>query len=158
MNTRVLSLFSVALLSASLLCSLVLMSGAIQNSAKFGALYAVLLLSNAFGILAFMIIIGRNIWVLIRQLRTKEAGARLTLRMVIIFTILAVVPVTVLYGFSLDFLRRGVDSWFDLRVSDALSDSLELGRESLDLRMRHLLLKPKKWQTNLVRLQGKSSH
>ena len=149
MNTRVLSLFSVALLSASLLCSLVLMSGAIQNSAKFGALYAVLLLSNAFGILAFMIIIGRNIWVLIRQLRTKEAGARLTLRMVIIFTILAVVPVTVLYGFSLDFLRRGVDSWFDLRVSDALSDSLELGRESLDLRMRHLLLQTEKMADEL---------
>ena len=149
MNTRVLSLFSVALLSASLLCSLVLMSGAIQNSAKFGALYAVLLLSNAFGILAFMVIIGRNIWVLIRQLRTKQAGARLTLRMVIIFTILAVVPVTILYGFSLDFLRRGVDSWFDLRVSDALSDSLELGRESLDLRMRHLLLQTEKMADEL---------
>ncbi len=149
MNAKAISLFSVALLSASLLCSLVLMSGAIQNSTKFGSLYAVLLLSNAFGILAFMIIIGRNIWKLIQQLRTKQAGARLTLRMVILFTILAVVPVTILYGFSLDFLRRGVDSWFDLKVSDALSDSLELGRESLDLRMRQLLLQTEKMANEL---------
>jgi nitrogen fixation/metabolism regulation signal transduction histidine kinase len=153
MNAKAISLFSVILLSASLLCSLVLMSGAIQNSAKFGSLYAVLLISNAFGILAFMFMIGRNIWILIQQLRNKEAGSRLTLRMVTLFTILAVVPVTILYGFSLDFLRRGVDSWFDLRVSDALSDSLELGRESLDLSMRQLLILTEKMADEISEIQ-----
>ena len=52
---------------------------------------------------------------------------------------LAVAPVTVLYAFSLDFLRRGIDSWFDARIDAALDDALELGREALDLRMRQLL-------------------
>ena len=130
---------AVALLSLSLLGSLVLMSGAMQNSTKFGALYSVLLLSNTAGLLTFVALIGINVRRLARQLRTREPGARLTLRMLVIFVALAVLPVTVLYGFSLDFLRRGIDSWFDVRIGQALEGALELGREALDLRMRDLL-------------------
>ena len=130
---------AVALLSLSLLGSLVLMSGAMQNSTKFGALYSVLLLSNTAGLLTFVALIGINVRRLARQLRAREPGARLTLRMLVIFVALAVLPVTVLYGFSLDFLRRGIDSWFDVRIGQALEGALELGREALDLRMRDLL-------------------
>ena len=130
---------AVALLSLSLLGSLVLMSGAIQNSTKFGALYSVLLLSNTVGLLAFVGLIGINVRRLARQLRAREAGARLTLRMLVIFVALAVLPVTVLYSFSLDFLKRGIDSWFDVRIGQALESALELSREALDLRMRDLL-------------------
>ena len=49
------------------------------------------------------------------------------------------VPVLVLYYFSLDFLLRGIDNWFDLRVEQALDDSLELSRLALDGRMREFL-------------------
>ena len=130
---------AVALLSLSLLGSLVLMSGAMQNSTRFGALYSVLLLSNTAGLLAFVVLIGINVRRLARQLRAREPGARLTLRMLVIFVALAVLPVTVLYSFSLDFLRRGIDSWFDVRIGHALEGALELSREALDLRMRDLL-------------------
>ena len=130
---------AVALLSLSLLGTLVLMSAAMQNSAKFGALYSVLLLSNTAGLLAFVGLIGINVRRLASQLRRREPGARLTLRMLLIFVALAVLPVTVLYSFSLDFLRRGIDSWFDVRIGQALDSALELGREALDLRMRELL-------------------
>ncbi|MBK8959081.1 MAG: HAMP domain-containing protein [Proteobacteria bacterium] len=130
---------AVALLSLSLLGSLVLMSAAMQNSARFGALYSVLLLSNTAGLLAFVGLISINVRRLARQLRAREAGARLTLRMLVIFVALAVLPVTVLYSFSLDFLKRGIDSWFDVRIGQALESALELGREALDLRMRELL-------------------
>jgi nitrogen fixation/metabolism regulation signal transduction histidine kinase len=130
---------AVALLSLSLLGSLVLMSGAIQNSAKFGALYSVLLLSNTAGLLAFVGLIAINVRRLVRQLRAREAGARLTLRMLVIFVALAVLPVTILYSFSLDFLKRGIDSWFDVSIGQALESALELSREALDLRMRDLL-------------------
>ncbi len=144
MRTRNSASILVVLLILSLLGSLILMSGAIQNSNQFGALYPALLLSNSIGILALMILIGANIFRLLKQLKAKEPGARLTLRMVVIFTVLAVVPVTIVYSFSLDFLRKGVDSWFDLQVSDALSDSLELSRESLELRTRQLLKQTEK--------------
>ena len=45
----------------------------------------------------------------------------------------------IVYYFSLDFLHRGIDSWFDLRIEQALDDSLELSRLALDVRMRELL-------------------
>ena len=139
LRRRAIALGSVALLSVSLLGSLILMSAAIQNSEKFGALYAILLISNSAGLLAFIVLIGINVRRLTRQLRSGEPGARLTLRMLLIFVALAVTPVIVLYSFSVDFLRRGIDSWFDVRIERALEDALELGREALDLRMRQLL-------------------
>jgi len=157
MRIRNTASFLVTLLIISLLGSLILMSGAIQNSSQFGALYPSLLLSNSIGILVLMILIGANIFTLLKQLKAKEAGARLTLRMVIIFTVLAVVPVTIVYSFSLDFLKKGVDSWFDLQVSDALSDSLELSRESLELRTRQLLRQTEKMAEEMSRQSAESS-
>ncbi len=139
LKRRAVVLASVTALSVSLLGSLILMSAAIQNSQRFGVLYSVLLVTNGAGLVAFMTLIGMNVRRLLRQLRAHEPGARLTLRMLVIFVALAVIPVTVLYGFSLDFLRRGIDSWFDVKVGQALESALELGREALDLRMRQLL-------------------
>ena len=41
--------------------------------------------------------------------------------------------------FSLDFLHRGIDNWFDLQFEQSLDDSLELSRLALDLRMKEIL-------------------
>ncbi|MCZ6772327.1 MAG: HAMP domain-containing protein, partial [Proteobacteria bacterium] len=151
LKRRAIALGSIALLGLSLLGLLILMSAAIQNSAKFGAMYSVLLLSNSAGLLAFIVLIGINIRRLTKQLRSREPGARLTLRMLLIFVALAVIPVIVVYSFSLDFLRRGIDSWFDVRVEQALEDSLELGREALGLRMRQFLVQTESMAALLAR-------
>ena len=63
----------------------------------------------------------------------------MTVRIVLLFSLLSVTPVLIVYYFSLDFLHRGIDSWFDLKVENALDDSLELSRLALDVRMRELL-------------------
>lgn len=105
LKRRASALGAVGLLSVSMLGSLILMSGAIQNSASFGALYSILLITNGLGLLAFVVLIGINVRRLIRQLRARQPGARLTLRMLVIFVLLAVAPVSILYSFSLDFLR-----------------------------------------------------
>ncbi|MGR8948586.1 MAG: ATP-binding protein [Gammaproteobacteria bacterium] len=128
-----------SLLSASLLASLVLMSAAIQNSGNFGAMYSILLVTNTVGLLAFITIIVLNLRRLFLQLKRSEPGAKLTLRMLVIFVALSIIPLLILYGFSLDFLRRGIDSWFDVKIDRALNDSLELSRVALDLRMREVL-------------------
>ncbi|HSG65231.1 MAG TPA: two-component sensor histidine kinase, partial [Gammaproteobacteria bacterium] len=116
LKRRITALGAVALLSLTLLGSLILMSGSIQNSTRFGALYSILLISNSVGLIAFIVLIGLNVRRLAGQLRKRQPGARRTLRMLLFFVVLAVAPVTVLYGFSLDFLRRGIDSWFDARI------------------------------------------
>ena len=121
-----------------MLTSLVLMSDALQNSNRFGEVYSALFLFNAIGLLAMIVLIAMNLRRLIRQLRNKIAGAKLTFRMVAVFSLLSVTPVLILYYFSLDFLHNGIDSWFDIRVEEALDDSLELGRLSLEMRMKEL--------------------
>ena len=86
-----------------------------------------------------VVLIGKSIWQLIQQYRKGRTGSRLTVRLVIMFVILSVTPVSVVYYFSLDFLKRGIDSWFDVRVENALTDALELSKTSLGVRTRELL-------------------
>ena len=122
-----------------MLASLVMMSQALQNSDLFDRYYSVLLILNASGLITLIILILLNLKRLIRQFKNKIVGSRMTVRMVMIFSLLSVTPVLIVYYFSLDFLHRGIDSWFDLRVEQALDDSLELSRLALDVRMRELL-------------------
>ncbi len=126
-------------LVAILLVSLLLMGDATENSARFGRMFSLLLIINVLGLAALVVLIGVNLQRLIWQYRRGVAGARLTVRMVVIFVVLAVAPVLVVYYFSLQFLHRGIDSWFDVRVEQALDDSLELSQLSLDIRMREVL-------------------
>ena len=144
----------VALLSISLLASLILISAAIQNSERFGALFSILLLTNCLGLLGFVVLLIINVRQLLGQLRSRQPGARFTLRMVVIFIALSVLPLLVLYGFSLDFLKRGVDSWFDARIDRALQDALDLSKNALDLRMRELLAKTEEFAEEMGRGAG----
>lgn len=129
----------VIVLFVLLLTSLYLMSGATQNSATFGRLYSLLLLINAAALLLLITLILRHLGGLVVQYRQRAAGSRLTVRLVLMFIILSLAPVTVVYYFALQFLNRGIDSWFDVRVEQALEDALELGQTSLDSRLRELL-------------------
>lgn len=124
-----------------MLASLLMMSNSLQDSSHFSQFYLGLLVFNICGLLALVALIILNLKRLIRQLRKRSPGARMTVRMVAMFTVLSVTPVLVVYYFSLDFLIRGIDNWFDLRVEQALDDSLEISRLSLDIRMRELLKK-----------------
>ena len=122
-----------------MLLSLLMMSKTLQNSELFDRFYLALLLFNTLGLISLSILIILNLKRLIRQLKNRVIGSRMTVRIVILFSLLSVTPVLVVYYFSLDFLHRGIDSWFDLRVEQALDDSLELSRLALDVRMRELL-------------------
>ncbi len=126
-------------LVALVLASLYLMARATQNSETFGRLYSWLLLLNLAELVLLALLIGANAMRLWRQYRARVMGSRLTLRLVALFALLAVVPVSLVYGFSLDFIRRGVDSWFDVRLEQALDNALELSRSMLEQRERELL-------------------
>jgi len=142
-NTVIKRIFSgstpIVALFVLLLMSLYLMSDATHNSALFGQLYSLLLGINLLAIVLFLALIGKSLWLLVRQYRQQIAGSRLTARLVIMFVILSVTPVSVVYYFSLDFLQRGIDSWFDVRVESALNDALELSKTSLGVRMNDFL-------------------
>lgn len=136
----------IVLLFVLLITSLYLISGATHNSALFSRLYSFLLGINILAIILFVGLIGKSVWRLVKQYRQRVTGSRLTARLIIIFIILSVSPVSVVYYFSLDFLQRGIDSWFDVRVENALNDALELGQASLGIRMQESL-----HQTNSIK-------
>jgi nitrogen fixation/metabolism regulation signal transduction histidine kinase len=68
------------------------------------------------------------------------------------FAILSTIPVLILYYFSLNFLYKGIDSWFDPRIEQALNDSLELSKISLNDRMREILNQTQQVADELSRL------
>ncbi len=129
----------VILLVVLLLGSLYLMSSATQNSEQFSRLYIPLLAINVLELFILAGLIAVNLGRLTRQYRNHATGSRLTVRLVVLFVILAVGPVSVLYYFSLGFVRHGIDSWFDVRVDQALNDALNLSRTALDWRMRDMM-------------------
>ena len=106
----------IAVVVVLLLTSLYLMSIATHNSLLFGRLYSLLLGINLLATILLVALIGKSVWHLIQQYRQGKTGSRLTTRLVVMFVVLSVTPVSVVYYFSLDFLQRGIDSWFDVRV------------------------------------------
>ena len=126
-------------LFALLLVSLSLLSDATHNSERFGQMYSMLLLINAAALVFLGALVIVNIIGLIRQQRMKVPGARMTSRLVVMFVVLTVVPVSIVYYFSLQFLQRGIDSWFDVRIEQGLDDALELSRAALDVRLADIL-------------------
>lgn len=105
---------------------------------QFGRYYYWLLLGNIVALLFIAVIISINGWRLIKEFRERVAGSRLTVKLVILSVLLALVPVTLVYGFSIRFLRANINSYFDLEIEQALDDAIELSRESLGLQMRTL--------------------
>lgn len=115
------------------------MSTATQDSAGLGKLYSWLLLINSLGTVLMLILVGANVFSLIRQLKKRKAGSKLTLRMIFLFVFLTLAPVAVVFYYSMQFLHHSIDSWFDVRIDRAMEDALELSRASLDHRMVRLL-------------------
>jgi nitrogen fixation/metabolism regulation signal transduction histidine kinase len=59
-------------------------------------------------------------------------GTRLVTKLAMIFAIVGVVPGLILYGVSLQFVSRSIETWFDVKVESALEAGLELGRATLN--------------------------
>jgi len=116
--------------------SLLLLAKSVQNSSEFGRLQPWILLINVVGVVALTILLARKLWHLVREYREHVPGSRLTARTVSIFGALVVAPLLIVYLFSLDFLNRGIDSWFRVEVKQGLSDALQLSRDALELRKR----------------------
>lgn len=88
-------------------------------------------------VLLAALIVGRLLK-LRHRIQANEPGARLTARLVKIFSALALPPVVVLYLFALQFLSETVEGWLDVQTEQALSESIELGQMFLDFRTREV--------------------
>jgi nitrogen fixation/metabolism regulation signal transduction histidine kinase len=114
---------------------LLLLAKSVQNSSEFGRLQPWILLLNIAGVLTLTVLLVRKLWQLVRDYRHHVPGSRLTARTVIIFGALVVAPLLIVYLSSLEFLNRGIDSWFRVEVRQGLKDALVLSRSALELRV-----------------------
>jgi len=121
------------------LFALWLLASAAQNSEKFEKWLPWILLVNITGMLTLTVLLAGKLARLVRDYRRHVPGSRLKGRTVAIFSALALAPIFVVYYFSLQFLSRGIDSWFELEVSQGLKDTRELSRAALDVREREFL-------------------
>ncbi len=121
------------------LAALLTLASAAQNSAKFGQWLPWLLLINITGLITLFVLLAGKLLRLLRDYRRHVPGSRLTARTVGLFGVLAVGPILIVYYFALQFLNKGIDSWFELEVRQGLADTRELSRAALDLRVREFL-------------------
>lgn len=137
-----------------LLASLHLLTHALQHSTRLESLYLWLLGVNGVGVLFLLLVVAANLWRLLQSLRAHVPGARLTLRFLGAFVALSLAPVAIVFYFSLDFIQRGIDSWFDIKIEQALNDALELSRASLEVRMRESLRMTARVNSLLAKSEG----
>ncbi len=122
--------------SAIGLGAFLLLAESVQNSAAFDRLRPWILLVDFGGVIALSVLLARKLWRLVRDYRAHVPGSRLTARTVGIFGALVIAPLLIVYLSSLEFINRGIDSWFKVEVKQGLNDALGLSRAALDLRMR----------------------
>jgi nitrogen fixation/metabolism regulation signal transduction histidine kinase len=84
--------------------------------------------------LLLLVIAGAAMRLLVR-IRRRKFGSRLLLKLAAIFALVGVVPGVLIYTVSFQFVSRSIESWFDLKVENALDAGLNLGRGTLDARV-----------------------
>jgi PAS domain S-box-containing protein len=119
--------------------ALLIMAQTVQQSAHFSDLHPFIVGVNVAGLLVLLMLIGGRLVQLIRDWRKRVVGSRLEARMVWMSATLAMVPLLLVFYFSVMFLNRGIDSWFHVEIRQGLEDALTLSRAALDLRMREYM-------------------
>ncbi len=130
------SLWLMIVLFVFLMCALYFVANTGEHLDSFGQSYQWLMMSTAIALTLIGVLILASVWRLIIDLRQNISGSRLTLKLVIMLVIMALLPMTLVYSFSVKFLRSNIDSWFDVEVERALDDALILSRDSLSVYMR----------------------
>jgi nitrogen fixation/metabolism regulation signal transduction histidine kinase len=118
--------------------ALYLLATASSDPALLARRYPLLLTLNGAVAAMLTLLVAFQLFSLRGKLRARVFGARLTLRLVTLFALMAVLPGTLIYGMSVQFLERSIESWFEVRVDKALEGGINLGRGMLDTMLADL--------------------
>jgi nitrogen fixation/metabolism regulation signal transduction histidine kinase len=118
--------------------ALFLLATASSDPALFAEFYPLLLVLNGGVAVLLTALVTFQLVRLRGKLKARVFGARLTLRLVLLFALMAVLPGTLIYGMSVQFLGRSIEAWFQVPVDKALEGGINLGRGMLDTLLRDL--------------------
>ena len=137
------------------LAALFLLTRTVQRSDEFDRLQDVIIAINiAGGVLLIGLLFG-NLWRLVRDYRQNVPGTKLKARMVGMFVGLAVLPLLVVFYFSIQFINRSIDSWFDVQIEEGLENALTLSRAAIEFRKRQYLVATTQVAQRLVTVQDR---
>jgi len=130
---------AIGVIGAFALLLLVLLSIASSNTEFFDNYYIWLYAANiVIGICLTLVILTLAAVIGVRWYR-GHFGTRLIAKLAMIFALVGIVPGLILYGVSLQFVSRSIESWFDVKVEAALNSGLELGRVTLRVAQEEIL-------------------
>jgi len=121
------------------LAAILFMAQTAQHSEQFSRLHPWILMINIAGLAVLVGLLGTKLTQLVRDWRGHVIGSRLKARMVWIFGVLATLPILLVYFFAVQFLNRGIDSWFNVEMRQTLDDAVLLSRSAIETRMREHL-------------------
>jgi PAS domain S-box-containing protein len=133
---------------------LYLLSSASTNTTVFANHLPLLLGFGVAVLVVLLLLVGMQLVAVRRRLKARVFGSKLTLRLVVVFTIVSVLPGVLMYGISVQFLAGSIESWFDVRVDSALEGGLNLGRVNLETGLRELQRKADSIAVSLSDEQG----
>ena len=128
----------VAALAGVLLFLLVTASANVSLLARH---YPLLYWLNAALAAALVALVAWQLVALVRKVRARVFGSRLTLRFLLLFALMAVVPGALVYTVSVQFLVRSIESWFDVKVDAALQGGMSLSQSAIDQVLGELQVK-----------------
>jgi len=128
---KVATLFLAAVALALGVATFVLLSGGVSLQLRPNELYALVLANLVALLLLGAVLAGRitRVWV---ERRRGSAGSRLHVRLVLLFSVVAVTPTILVALFATVFFEMGIQAWFNDRVRTALNEGLEAARGYLD--------------------------
>ncbi len=139
LRTLFFRVFPIAITFLLLAISLVLLNISTKNPQQSSDINTWLIPLNIVIFLILSSLIIASGFKVFKGLRARQAGSRFTLRLMYAFSILTILPVLVVSYFSMNFIGDRIDNWFNVKIEGALDDSLELARNSLDVRIRQHL-------------------
>ena len=127
--------FSLVVLGAGMLITLA--SGG-SNSADFERYFPVLLVINIFATVSLLAFVLAIVYRLLRRLKNGVFGSKMTAKLALTMSAAAVVPCLLIYMVSNQFIGRSIDSWFDVRIEQALDSGVTFSSEIIDREQRNL--------------------
>ena len=83
---------------------------------------------NVILIILLIFLIVRNVVKLIFERRHGVIGSKLRTKLVAAFVGLSLIPTVVLFIVSINFLSYSIDTWFSMKIGDALNQTIELAQ------------------------------
>ena len=83
---------------------------------------------NLLLVILLIFLVFRNLVKLLYDRKRRVMGAKLRTRLVVAFIALTLLPASVLFIFSINFITTSIESWFNVPIEQALDNSLRVGQ------------------------------